>query len=305
MPRREHAPHHRRVIDAASALTMSLEGGHPYVGARAALVTLHGKERVVGPALRERLAAELEVVRDFDTDTLGTFTREVPRLDTQLDAARRKAALACERSGLSLGLGSEGAFVPAPLGLGTWNVELVVWLDTERGVEVVGRARDAGLHHHDTVRTLEELADAARRAEFPQHGLALRPHDPHDRRIRKGLRAWGDLEAAFRAAQLESPTGAVFVENDLRAHQHPSRMAVIARAMIDLVERLARLCPACATPGFGRIEPIPGLPCGDCGTPTKVPLADLHGCVACETRESLPRGCAEHADPSHCDVCNP
>ena len=106
----------------------------PYQGARLALLTQHGKERVVAPRLRDVFGAELVVVRDFDTDTLGTFTRDVPREGTQLEAARRKAKLACELGGVFVGLGSEGAFVPGPFGFGTWNVELVVLLDEALGL---------------------------------------------------------------------------------------------------------------------------------------------------------------------------
>jgi len=259
----------------------------------------------VAPALRAALEVELEVVRDFDTDALGTFTRDVPRPGTQLDAARRKARLACERSGLPLGLGSEGSFGPGPVAFGEWNLELVVCVDAARGLEVVGRAYEPALAHHGTVGSLEELAAFAARARFPEHGLVLRPDGQEDPRIRKGLRAWGELEAAFHAARSESVTGRVFVENDLRAHQHPSRMAVIGKAVADLVERLACLCPACSNPGFGRISPVAGLPCRECGAPTGVPVADLYGCVACPHRERRVRDAGARADPSRCDVCNP
>lgn len=79
--------------------------------------------------------------RGFDTDSLGTFTREVPREGSQLEAAREKARAGIDRSGLPFGLGSEGAFGPGPLGLSSVNLELVVLLDTRRGIEIVGRSR--------------------------------------------------------------------------------------------------------------------------------------------------------------------
>ena len=47
----------------------------PYLHARFALLTQHGKEAAVAPPLREVLGARLDVVSTFDTDTLGTFTR--------------------------------------------------------------------------------------------------------------------------------------------------------------------------------------------------------------------------------------
>jgi hypothetical protein len=278
---------------------------HPYAGARAALLTQHGKESVVTPALRDALSVDVVVVRDFDTDTLGTFTRDIPRLGSQLDAARKKAQLASQRSGRPLGLGSEGSFGAGPVGFGSWNLELVVLVDVVRQIEIVGRAHAPGLHCHATVGSLDELREVAQRARFPEHGLVLRPDAHDDVRLRKGLRSWPDLESAFCAAQRESVHGRVFVENDLRAHQHPSRMALIASAMRDLVERLLCLCPACRLPGFGCVTVVPGLPCRGCGSATDLPLADEYRCVACEKQECRRRKDLDYAEPFHCALCNP
>ena len=66
-----------------------------YRGARIALLTQHGKERVLAPLFALELDATLVVEGGFDTDALGTFTREVDRAGTQLEAARRKAEIAC------------------------------------------------------------------------------------------------------------------------------------------------------------------------------------------------------------------
>ncbi|MFM8457386.1 MAG: hypothetical protein ACKOB0_00350 [Chthoniobacterales bacterium] len=81
----------------------------PYAGASFALLTKHAKEQAIAPRLARALGAQVSVVDTFDTDTLGTFTREVPRFGSQLDAARKKAELATEMSGCPLGLGSEGS----------------------------------------------------------------------------------------------------------------------------------------------------------------------------------------------------
>jgi hypothetical protein len=279
--------------------------GHPYEGARFALLTRHGKAQAISPPLRETFGATLELIDGFDTDTLGTFTREVPRAGTQLEAARRKALLACELSGLFLRLGSEGAFAPGPYGLGAWNHELLVLVDRERGLEVVGRAFEPGLHHHETVHTLNELHSFARTAGFPEHALVLRPNGPDDPRTTKGIDSWLALGAAFDVTQREAVRGSVFVENDLRAHKHPSRMALIGRAAGDLMDRLRRRCPGCDAPGFGVVAVVTGLPCGDCGEPTRVPRADELGCVRCPRRELRPRDAQPLAEPSQCPFCNP
>lgn len=273
-----------------------------YENERIMLLTQHGKERVLAPILLERLGARLELVGGFDTDALGTFTREIPRTSSQIETARRKASVALELSGGRIGLGSEGSFGPGPFGLGSWNVEIVVLLDAARGIEVVGKAHGPGLHAHGVVRSGDELRDFAQRAGFPDHGLTIRPQGPEGVPLRKGIRDWGALDAAFADAVRESP-GGVFAESDLRAHHHPSRMAMIGLAGRDLADRLATACAACGLPGFGLVESLPGLPCAACGLPTDHARADLYGCVRCAFREERPR--AGEADPSHCGHCNP
>ncbi len=289
-----------------------------YRGARIALLTQHGKERVLAPLFASGLGAQLVVADGFDTDTLGTFTREVDRAGTQLEAARRKAEIAIELSGADIGLGSEGAFVPGPFGLGSWNIEALVLVDRVRGIEIIGRAGAAGRHLHGSVATLAELVAFATRAGFPEHGLVLRPNDERDPRVVKGINTQAALEKAFETAfekafeqafeqaVRHATGGVVFVENDLRAHLNPTRMASIGEAGRDLVARMKCACPACGLPGFGAVGQVPGLPCRDCGAPTRQPVAEEFGCVRCEHREERPlRDAAESADPAVCDYCNP
>jgi hypothetical protein len=280
----------------------ALAGQH-YCGARIALLTQHGKERVLAPLFASGLGAQLVVADGFDTDTLGTFTREVDRAGTQLEAARRKAEIAMELSGADIGLGSEGAFVPGPFGLGSWNIEALVLVDRVRGIEVVGRA---GRHLYAAVRSTDELAAFAARSGFPEHGLVVRPNDERDPRIVKGIVSAAALDAAFAEALRWSKDGAVFVESELRAHLNPTRMSVVGEAGRDLVARLSTACPSCGSPGFGVVGQIPGLPCRDCGAPTRRPIADELGCVQCGySAERALRDGAECADPAVCDYCNP
>lgn len=285
--------------DAAGAVPRA--DAHPYGGACFALLSMHGKAAAIAQPLWSVLGAGLQVVDDFDTDTLGTFTREVPRAGSQCEAAVRKARIAIERSGL----GSEGAFGPGPLGFGAWNAELVAFVDRARGIEVVGCAHGPGLHVHGLASTPSELRDLASLARFPSHGLVVRPDGESDPRIRKGIASWEELDAAFAEALACSATGAAFVESDLRAHFHPSRMALIGRAALDLAGRLSTPCPACRCPGFGAREAVPGLPCAQCGAPTVQPVGILFGCVRRDCRELRRDGTSASADPGTCDSCNP
>jgi hypothetical protein len=270
------------------------------------LLTQHGKERVIAPVLDAALGCRVERVTGYDTDILGTFTREIPRAGTQLEAARKKAHIGMKLSGLPLGLASEGSFGPDPMvGMFPWNVEYLIFIDEQAGLEIVGLAQGKANHTHLLTGEWETAKAFARQAGFPAHHLVVRPEGENDPRIRKGIAAWADLEAAFAWAQTQSASDLVFLETDLRAHANPTRMEMIRLAAEDLVKKLLSPCPACGAPGFWIVERIAGLPCGDCDAPTRVIRADVYGCVKCSHRLTRERTEPPYADPGRCDYCNP
>ncbi|TNE85147.1 MAG: hypothetical protein EP330_27500 [Deltaproteobacteria bacterium] len=275
----------------------------PYAGRRVALATMHGKERVIGPVLAE-LGIALEVADGVDTDAFGTFTRDVPRAGDQLEAARAKSLAGMRASGRDVGLASEGAFTPDPLGLGAWNRELVVLVDARLGIEVVGHSSGPSRHAHAIVRREDELLAFAADVDFPTYGLVLRPERDDGHPVLKDRGTLGGLVVAYREARALSETGAVHVEQDLRAHRHPMRMARIGEAARDLALRLSTACPACGAPGFGVTAPIPGLRCAGCGLPTHEPKGQRLACVRCaQTVDRLEA--TRLADPGRCVFCNP
>jgi hypothetical protein len=50
---------------------------------------------------------------------------------------------------------------------------------------------------------------------------------------------------------------------------------------------------------------IAGLPCGECGAPTRETRAEVHGCLKCAHRETREPTKPQCADPARCDYCNP
>lgn len=74
-----------------------------------AFLTKHRKESLVAPILEPFLGVRLLHVDGFDTDALGTFTRDVKRVDSQLDTARKKARIGMDLGGTRMGIGSEGS----------------------------------------------------------------------------------------------------------------------------------------------------------------------------------------------------
>lgn len=277
-----------------------------YAGRRIALLTRHGKERVIAPVLDQAIGCRVERVTGYDTDLLGTFTRDIPRLGTQIEAARKKARIGMELSGLPLGLASEGSFSADPfMGMFAWNLELVVFIDERLGLEIVGVFQGPGNSAHALAEDWAAVEAFARRAGFPDHHLVVRPEGENDLRLRKGIATREDLEAACTWAWGQSATGRLFVEHDLRAHAHPSRMDNIRLATENLLVKLRSPCPVCGMPGYCGIENVKGLPCADCGAPTRESRAVVWGCVKCGQRETRELAGAEYADPGRCDNCNP
>jgi len=260
----------------------------------------------MAPIFAEKVGAELLVDSGYDTDQLGTFTREIPRLMTQREAAARKARLAIEGSGAPIGVGSEGAFGADPnFGILPWNQELVILVDAEREIEIVGIDQGPATFAHLVADNWAEVEIFARDQGFPLQHLIVRPHAADDPRIRKAIASWSSLESAFAWARRVADDGAAYIETDGRAFANPGRMARIANATEDLARRLLSCCPECGAPGFGEIERKGGLPCAACAAPTWETKEAIHGCIKCAHHICLPVAPGTWADPAHCDECNP
>ena len=282
----------------------------PYKNTVAVLATMHGKERVIAPVLKEGLGLVVGLAMGVDTDTFGTFSRDVERTGSQLDAARAKIAAGFEYAPYArVGIASEGSFGPHPyfpfLALAR---ELVVLIDRERGLELTGHFASPETNYgHAVVSDIEAAAAFAGRSKFPEHGLIVM--GCVDEKPAPGLALFKDVidHAALEKAvgQVVAKCGAAFVEADMRAHRNPTRMRAIERAASDLVRRFRSRCPACAHPGFDVTERIPGLPCEWCGEPTHVIRAEVLTCQACEYRLERAATSATTADPGRCESCNP
>lgn len=278
---------------------------HPYAGRIAGLATKHGKLPLVAGAMRSAMGLEVVEV-PVDTDVLGTFTGEVPRAGTMWEAAVAKARLGMEQSGLPLGLASEGSFEPwSTLPSLIVDTEFVVLVDDVHGIVVGEMEMAVGVPSVSVLLHLHDLDDTPLlRAGFPEHGLIVRPSAGHEP-IVKGIHDHSELRFAVAACAAASPHLTARVESDLRAHHHPRRREVIARAAERLAKRLARLCPECRTPGWGIGHHETGAPCADCGAPTGFPLTEHWLCAACNHSEQRPTTAAGGVDPTHCPDCNP
>jgi hypothetical protein len=245
-------------------------------------------------------------VDGFDTDSLGSFSRETPRLTSALDTCRRKAEIGMGLGHTALGLASEGSFNTDPWsGLLPWNVEILVFIDAQNGWEIVGTAQGPAHNQAFTAPDWASMSALARQHGFPEHQLCLRPSMVHDPRVIKGIDRWGDLKLAFDTCLHRSDQGLVHAESELRAFGNPTRMAMIERAAHDLAQKISQDCPQCHSPGYQVVSHRSGLPCAACGLPTRMATRAVWRCACCQHSHEAALSQAPHADPSRCDRCNP
>lgn len=276
-----------------------------YCNQRVALLTKHGKENVIAPALKKLLGCFVEKVDGFDTDIFGTFTRDIARDGNQLEAARKKARAGMTLSGLPIGIASEGAFGPDPFySMFPYNNELLIWIDDRLGIEVVATSSGKTNFAHRVIDSWGSAETFAKEVGFPEHHLIVRPGNENHPEFRKGLADWTSLQEAVAWAMNLDSNQQIFIETDMRASANPTRMANIRLATEELARRLNSHCPSCGTPGFAKAGFVRGLPCEDCGAPTEEAKADIYRCVRCEHQSVVDREQRFSAAGS-CSYCNP
>jgi hypothetical protein len=143
----------------------------------AVLATMHGKERVIAPLLERDLGLFVELALGLNTDRFGTFSREIERKGSQLDAVRAKIAAGFANAAHArVGIASEGGFGPHPyIPLLSLGRELIVLIDWETGLELIGHdASPETNFDHAVVSDLAFTVEFAERVKFQADGDADR-----------------------------------------------------------------------------------------------------------------------------------
>ncbi len=265
---------------------------------------MHKKEAAIAPAFAEFLGMQV-VVAAIDTDQYGTFAGEIKRMHSPKATAIAKAQAGMNAENLPIGLASEGTIGPHPVsGFTTVDTEIMVFVDNELDLVIDEKVQSFNIVAQATVAAPhDDISEFLRKADFPRHGLIVRPEKGPVNAVAKGITDLPTLKSAIEKYSANS--GRVLIENDFRAHFSPSRMDVILQCSELLAERVASTCPDCLTPGWGRIDPIRGLDCSDCGNRIDWAIqADRSGCYKCENTEIHPRP-IHTADPRWCNTCNP
>lgn len=277
---------------------------HPYSRQKVALATRHQKGTVIAPEFSTHL--HMAVVEfSADTDSLGTFSGEIERPGSAKEVVIQKARLGILESGFPFGLASEGSIGADPLiPFINSDIELMAFIDQERDLTIVETLRSTEIIACGTIaRKDTDLQDFLLRADFPNHKLIVKSKDKPISFTSKGIGDLSTLQLSLEKAFKEFPE--VFVESDLRAHCSPTRMANIGKLAQKLAQRLANLCPECATPGWGVVDVERGLPCSECGEISQdAPRVEILGCFKCSFTQKG-KVLALSIDPSRCDLCNP
>ncbi|WP_207421539.1 DUF6671 family protein [Desertivirga brevis] len=275
-----------------------------FSGRKLVIASMHEKERVIGPMVASQLGVLPMVSKELDTDQFGTFSGEIERIYSPLDAARLKCKLAMNLTGCDLAIATEGSFFAHPeLIFFPANEELVMLLDKRNNLEITESKLSINTNFDGRdCNTLQQLLGFAESIGFPECALILRNAKGSCEEVFKGIRSREILIKKFN--RLMNSYGKVYAETDMRAMHNPIRMKVIAEATKAMLTRLAVTCIKCKTPGFGRTGAIHGLACANCGLATSSPKFYIYKCAKCNYQEKLPVE-AKSESPMHCKNCNP
>ena len=272
-----------------------------FEGREIRIATMHGKEKVIGPALEKAYRMKYSVAA-LDTDLLGTFSGEVERVLTPLEAAREKCRLALEKHDEEIAIASEGSFGSHPtLYFMPTDEEILLLVDRKNDLEIAVKHTSLQTNYgYFFTESDESLADFLKRVKFPSHALIVKTSDF----IVKGIQTREHLDRAIN--ECLSLHGQYQVITDMRAMHNPSRMTVIQEAADKLIQKMQSQCPACSRPGFGITDALTGLLCSTCSMPTRSVKAVIYSCEGCHYTEKadFPDGKTEEA-PMFCDFCNP
>lgn len=269
------------------------------------IASKHRKEQVAAPLFEKAWGVECKTC-DMDTDSLGTFTGEVKRELTPLQAALKKCEMALHEVEDALAFANEGSFGPHPeVPFITADTELVVFEDKRNGLQVVEHCYSFSTNFSQSyIQSWGELQNFAVQAEFPSHALILRVSPDSVLGIAKGLSNWSELKKQYEFLQQNYKQ--VYAETDMRAMYNPTRMHVIKTAVEKLINRVNSRCPNCSSMGFGVTGYQSGLPCELCRLPTSSVLFQIHSCNKCGFKKELyyPKS-KKYESAQYCHACNP
>lgn len=270
------------------------------------IVTKHQKEKVIAPLLENELGLRCFNSEKFDTDSLGTFSGEIPRVKDPLTTLRLKCQRAMELEGFELAIATEGSFGNHPtIFFASANDELILFYDKKNNIEIIERVLSLNTNFNEAlIDNRPQLEEFLNKVLFPSHGVIIKDTKENPKIIIKGIDTWDKLEHHYQTFANENKS--FYIETDMRAMYNPTRMSVIEEACLKLIKKVQTLCPNCNFPGFGIVKAEEGLPCDWCAKPTRSTAAFVYECKSCQhtQHDYFPHG-KKTEDPMYCDFCNP
>ncbi len=276
-----------------------------FSGRKIAIASMHQKNRVLAPILEKELGL-IPFVPKINTNQFGTFSGEIDRRYSPLDAALMKCNLAMDISRCDMAIASEGSFGPHPyIFFAKANEELILLVDRKNNLTFSAKVLSTNTNHDGLKASRpEEVAEFAEKIGFPEHGIILKDTEENFSMIQKDINSRIHLDKFVNDWFLKNDQ--IWVETDLRAMRNPTRMKVIKEATTKLIDKINSKCPSCSFPGFWVVESISGLKCAQCGSSTQSTLAHRYACKECkfESIKEFPNKRFVE-DPMYCDQCNP
>lgn len=273
-------------------------------GGKILLASKHGKEGVLAPLFLQYFNAQVTTLSGIDTDSVGTFTREVERLGDIRFTLLEKCKLVEENENIQYIMASEGSFHPhSYIPFVYSNDEHLVLLDRRKNETIwaMYSTMDTNFGYLESD-SVEKILSFAYQKGFPNHWMIVRDHLMSSSQLYKDI--MDEKTLILKIEKILRTKSTCIIETDMRAMANPTRMKAIKNAGIQLIERLMSLCPQCTSSDFWVRDIERGLPCGQCGMPTSITKAHILSCPICTYSESRPSN-DNKALPQYCDYCNP
>lgn len=270
------------------------------------LASMHGKEQVIAPLLKNELGLQLIRNEQLNTDRFGTFSGEIERTLSPLETLRQKCLAGMKLAKCDLGIATEGSFGSHPFLFSVpAHEEIILLIDQRNQLEFMAKSLVTETNFQGrNVPTLQDLLTFMDELEFPKQGIILKDRSEQFHQAFKDARTREELRHQFETCL--QTYGSVFAETDMRAMRNPSRMKIIKLVCEKLIEKIKGTCPACQTPGFDVVQQIPGLPCAICRMPTASIRLERFECQKCAHSEERQRKDLRTVEePMYCSYCNP
>lgn len=272
-----------------------------YANQEIMIATKHHKEKVIGPIFEKHLGCKI-ITSTFDTDTLGTFTGEVPRLYEAHKTCELKAYQAAQFENALFAVASEGSFGPHPLvPMIPQAHEIMVFIDKINQLSIFEHLYSQDTNYFtQTIYPESQLDPLLKSIQFPSHAVCIQTPT----NLFKGIQSHETLDDILKREFKQHSS--LFLCSDMRAMMNPTRMKVIETLAEKLVRRIQSLCPYCSMPGFGMIGVEGYLPCQACQQHSSVFALEAWGCTKCDYQEKrLRKDGKTSIEPQFCHYCNP